>query len=98
MAQVLLVDDDPELIAEQVRHAFPPPLHRVDIACDGATGLEIVRRRSPDVVLLDLRLPDQSGLEVHDRLRTIDAQIPVIFITCSPPFCLRRTSRTPAWA
>jgi two-component system nitrogen regulation response regulator GlnG len=81
MAQVLLIDDDPDLIAEQIRHAFPPPGHRLDIARDGASGLDIVRRQSPDVVLLDLRLPDQSGLEVYGRLRAMDAQIPVIFIT-----------------
>ena len=35
----------------------------------------------PDVILLDLRLPDQSGLEVYQQIRGIDARIPVIFIT-----------------
>ena len=35
----------------------------------------------PDVILLDLRLPDQSGLEVYQQIRSIDARIPVIFVT-----------------
>src|SRR4029077_5624188 len=35
----------------------------------------------PDVILLDLRLPDQSGLEVYQQIRTVDARIPVIFVT-----------------
>jgi two-component system nitrogen regulation response regulator GlnG len=35
----------------------------------------------PDVILLDLRLPDQSGLEVYQQIRDLDARIPVIFIT-----------------
>ena len=35
----------------------------------------------PDVILLDLRLPDQSGLEVYQAIRQIDARIPVIFVT-----------------
>jgi two-component system nitrogen regulation response regulator GlnG len=81
MAHVLLVDDDPALIAEQVRQAFPPPQHRVVLAGTGAEGLERVRTESPDVILLDLRLPDQSGLEVYRQVRQIDARIPVIFIT-----------------
>ena len=37
--------------------------------------------RPPDVILLDLRLPDQSGLEVYRQIRRIDARIPVIFVT-----------------
>ncbi len=81
MAHVLLIDDDPGLIPEQVRHAFPPPAHRVSVAHDGATGLELVRGDAPDAILLDLRLPDRSGLEIYEELRAIDARIPVIFVT-----------------
>ena len=65
MAHVLLIDDDPALIPEQVRQAFPAPDHRVEVAGTGAEGLERVRAEPPDVILLDLRLPDQSGLEVY---------------------------------
>src|SRR5712664_2836162 len=81
MAHVLLIDDDPVLIPEQVRQAFPAPRYRVDVAATGAEGLELARARPPDVILLDLRLPDQSGLEVYQQIRQIDARIPVIFVT-----------------
>jgi len=81
MAHVLLIDDDPALIPEQVRQTFPAPGHRVEIAGTGAGGLEQVRGDPPDVILLDLRLPDQSGLEVYQQIRQIDARIPVIFVT-----------------
>src|SRR5258708_17101597 len=63
MARLLLIDDDPELIAEQVRSAFPASVHRLDVACTGSQGLQQVVASPPDVVLLDLRLPDLSGLE-----------------------------------
>ncbi len=79
MANLLLIDDDPDLILEQVRQAFPR--ERVDVAGTGKDGLERVRARTPDVILLDLRLPDQSGLEVYQGIRQLDARIPVIFIT-----------------
>jgi two-component system nitrogen regulation response regulator GlnG len=81
MDHLLLIDDDPVVIPEQVRHAFPAPRYRVDVAVTGAEGLECVGARLPDVILLDLRLPDQSGLEVYQQIRKTDARIPVIFVT-----------------
>ncbi|MDB5291575.1 MAG: glnG 1 [Phycisphaerales bacterium] len=81
MAHLLLIDDDPDLIPQQVTQAFAAPRHRVEVAATGAAGIEHVRTCPPDVVLLDLRLPDQSGLEVFHAIREIDARIPVIFVT-----------------
>ena len=65
MAYLLLIDDDDFLIPQQVRRALPPASYRVEVAGTGAAGLEIVRTDPPDVILLDLLLPDQSGLEVY---------------------------------
>jgi len=81
MSHLLLIDDDPALIQEQLRQAFPAPAHRVEVAGTGAAALKEVRTDAPDVILLDLRLPDQSGLEVYQQIRSIDARIPVIFVT-----------------
>ncbi len=81
MAHLLLIDDDPDLVLDQVRLAFPAPHHQVQVAGTGAEGLRQVGASAPDVILLDLRLPDQSGLEVDQQLRQIDARIPGIFIT-----------------
>jgi two-component system nitrogen regulation response regulator GlnG len=81
VAHLLLIDDDPALIPEQVRQAFAAPSHRVEIAASGTEGVERLHAQPPDVILLDLRLPDQSGLEVYQQIRQLDARIPVIFIT-----------------
>jgi two-component system nitrogen regulation response regulator GlnG len=51
------------------------------VAGTGAEGLERVGAGPPDVILLDLVLPDLSGLEVYQQLRRLDARIPVIFVT-----------------
>src|SRR5258705_1807200 len=83
MSDILLIDDDPVLIVEQIRQTFPAPEHRIVIADTGAAGIDQVRASAPDVILLDLHLPDQSGLEVYGKLRAIDARIPVIFITAA---------------
>jgi DNA-binding response OmpR family regulator len=68
LATALIVEDDPdqaELVARLVR------LRELDavVAGDGHTGLELARRIKPDVVLLDVMLPDLNGFEVCQRLR-----------------------------
>jgi DNA-binding NtrC family response regulator len=81
MANILLIDDHPGLLPDQVSHVFPGPEHRVDIAHTGAEGLQLVGKVRPDVILVDLRLPDQSGLDVLRQLQQIDARIPVVLVT-----------------
>ena len=81
MANLLLIDDDPDLLPDQMRQVFPAPAHRVEIAPTGSEGLGRARDVRPDVILLDLRLPDQSGLDVLKQLRQIDARIPIVLVT-----------------
>lgn len=59
------------------------PLHSVLTAASGAAGLELARQHRPDLVMLDLMLPDMTGFEVLRRLK-VDArtaEIPVIFVS-----------------
>jgi DNA-binding NtrC family response regulator len=79
MAHVLLVDDESVFIPEQVRQALPQ--HTVTVATSGHAGLASIRAAPPDVVLLDLGLPDRSGLEIYEDIRAVDARLPVIFVT-----------------
>lgn len=81
MAQLLLIDDDPGLILMQLRLAFPDSAYRIEAAYSGAEGIERIRASRPDVILLDVRLPDRSGPEVYQEIRKIDTRIPVIFVT-----------------
>jgi two-component system nitrogen regulation response regulator GlnG len=81
MGRVLLVDDDPAMTLDQVTHALGPQGIRVEVAQTAEEGLRQVAARPPDVILLDVHLPDLSGLEAYQRIRQIDGRIPVIFIT-----------------
>src|SRR3954464_5716574 len=80
MAIILVIDDEPSIL-HAFRRAFGDPEDSLLTASDGSEGLEQVFRSRPDVVVLDLNLPDMSGLDVCLRIREIDARIPVIFIT-----------------
>ena len=83
MGRLLLVDDKPDLILAQMNHVFGAFNHVIDVARTGEEGVRCVTERAPDVVLLDLHLPDLSGLAVYERIREIDARIPVLFITAA---------------
>src|SRR5262245_52653567 len=80
MPTLLVIDDEP-FIVHAFRRAFRQPEVTVRTASCGAEGLERLMKERPDVVILDLNLPDQSGLEVFRRIRKEDARIPVVFIT-----------------
>jgi DNA-binding response OmpR family regulator len=68
MPTVLIVDDEPNIV-ELVRLTLEDDRVRVLDAADGATGLARAAADNPDIVLLDVGLPDMSGLDVCRRLR-----------------------------
>jgi DNA-binding NtrC family response regulator len=78
---VLLVIDDDAAILHAFRRVFRGSKVTLLTAATAEEGLELVARQQPDVVLLDVYLPDQSGLEAFRHIQQMDARIPVIFIT-----------------
>ena len=68
-ARVLVVDDEAPII-ELVRGYLERDGMEVIAAADGQTGLDLIRERSPDVVVLDVNLPGLDGFEVLRRART----------------------------
>jgi DNA-binding response OmpR family regulator len=79
--KLLLVDDDAEIRAS-VRLGFELQWHDVEIleASRGADALDVVERERPDLVLLDIGLPDMDGYGVLRELRAFSA-VPVIMLT-----------------
>ena len=67
MARLLLIDDDPGLLSEKVRTYSPPPHTSSRSPIRAQEGLQRVAAAPPDVILLDMRLPDKSGLEVYHK-------------------------------
>ncbi len=80
MAKLLVIDDELP-IQHAFRRAFQDQAVDVLSADTAAAGIEIVRQRHPDAVVLDLNLPDRSGLDAYRSIQELDARIPVIFIT-----------------
>src|SRR5215211_5993086 len=76
---LLLVEDDPE-VRSVLRLALEDEGYDVEEAGDGRSGLERFERAQPDLVLLDLRLPDLRGLDLCREMRQ-SSIVPIIIVT-----------------
>ncbi len=82
--KVLIVDDSPQALA-LAKARLAPEEHELMTAESAKAGIEIARRQEPDLILLDVKMPDMSGFEACRRIKEDPelALIPVIFLTGS---------------
>ncbi len=82
MRRILIVEDDPDL-RELLSYELTQEGFSVDATAFGAEALRMCHRQTPDLVLLDLMLPDYSGLEICRALRRSPEteDVPIIFLT-----------------
>ena len=110
MAKVLVIDDEPNirtLLTLLLRHRG----YEVILAETGWKGLQRYRQDRPDVILLDLNMPEMDGVAVLKQIRSVDLNQPVIILTgdCAPEtesevralgvseFILKGSSFDPLW-
>jgi nitrogen regulation protein NR(I) len=80
LSTILIIDDD-----DQLRISFEKLLkeegYTVQSAASGELGLELVKKKAPDLVILDMRLPGMNGLEVFQAIHKMEPKLPVIMMT-----------------
>jgi two-component system, OmpR family, response regulator len=79
--RVVLVVDDDEAIREMLASALTFAGYRVLTAADGATGMNEIARRRPDIVVLDVTLGDLDGFDLLHMLRSRGDRTPVLFLS-----------------
>ncbi|OBA69103.1 DNA-binding response regulator [Mycobacterium sp. 1554424.7] len=77
----VLVVDDEAVLAEMVSMALRYEGWTISTAGDGSSAIAAARAQRPDVVVLDVMLPDMSGLDVLHKLREDNPQLPVLLLT-----------------
>jgi DNA-binding response OmpR family regulator len=82
MALILVVDDEAEALGS-IRRVLKDAGHEVLTASSGREALQVLANRQPDLVILDIIMPEMTGLEVCRRIRAdpFRAKLPVIFLT-----------------
>jgi DNA-binding response OmpR family regulator len=81
MAATILIVEDEYAVARGIQYALEQEGYDVTVARKGSEGLDFATRQAPDLVILDVRLPDMDGFEVLRRLRGAGNKAPVMFLT-----------------
>ena len=84
MARILLVDDD-SLIRAHARSLLEEAGHEVVEAKDGREGVERYERHRPDLVITDIIMPGQEGVETIAKIRRLNRQVPIIAVSSGGP-------------
>lgn len=80
MQRILVIDDDP-ILTSTLKRGLAYEGYAVDTAGTGSRGLSIARDHTPDLVVLDVMMPELDGFQVLERLRAADANLPVLMLT-----------------
>lgn len=82
MARIIIADDD-EIVGEIARDALIAAGHGAGLVTDGASALQVIKARRPDLVVLDCNMPELSGVLLVQELRKIPdfAGLPVMMLT-----------------
>ena len=90
--RIVLVEDD-QLISEAISYRLRANGYRVSIAADASEAADCLLTEPPDIVLMDINLPDDNGISLAGRMRLLGStvDVPIIFVTASrdPEYRLR---------
>jgi DNA-binding response OmpR family regulator len=80
MKKILIVEDE-ELLCRVYSTALNEVGYETVVAMDGKTAIEMVEKEKPNLIVLDIKLPEISGLKVLEAIRKIDQKVPIIMCT-----------------
>jgi DNA-binding response OmpR family regulator len=81
--KILLVDNEAEFL-EAITYWLETKEHQVQVCYAGAEAIEVIKKNPPDMVFLDIYMPEMDGMEVLRQIRTFNQTIPVIMVTGYP--------------
>lgn len=89
--KILIVDDEPD-VCEVISNFLGKRGYDVITANDGQEALSKLSTEKPDLILLDIRMPEMDGMECLRRIKELDKEVPVIMVTCVTNIDIARKS------
>lgn len=80
MSKVIVIEDEAQVVSF-INKGLSEAGFEVSVAFDGIAGLQMIKSVSFDLVILDVMLPGMNGIEVCKAIRSMDANIPILFLT-----------------
>jgi DNA-binding response OmpR family regulator len=82
MTNIAIIEDD-QAIAQMYRMKFEYEGFHIEIAADGKSGVEMISEHMPDLILLDIQMPEMNGVEALKKIRKLPGgqEVPVIVLT-----------------
>jgi len=80
---ILLVDNEAEFL-EAITYWLETKQHRVQVCYSGPEAIELVKKNTPDIMFLDIHMPDMDGMEVLRNIRDFNKDMPIIMVTGYP--------------
>ena len=82
MKQIMVCDDEPHIV-EGLRHLLRGPDRHLKVAASGTEALQLIEEEMPDLLIIDIMMPEINGLEVVAKLRASKAteDLPIIILT-----------------
>ncbi len=82
MNRILVCDDEPHIV-EGLRYLLRAPGREITVSHSGAEALDLMAKQKPDLLIVDIMMPEMSGLEVVSTLRSAPAtqDLPIIILT-----------------
>ncbi|HAJ56191.1 MAG TPA: hypothetical protein DCL35_00285 [Candidatus Omnitrophica bacterium] len=80
---ILLVDNEAEFL-EAITYWLETKEHRVQTCYTGPEAIELAKKTPPDIIFLDIHMPDMDGMEVLRQIRSFNPTIPIVMVTGYP--------------
>ena len=78
--QIMIIDDDPQ-ISSMIAMYFENEGYAVNAFLSAAQALTEIKKIKPDLIILDVMMPDMNGLEALKQIKILDSKIPVVLLT-----------------
>ena len=85
MKKLLIVEDE-ELLCKVYVMTLSEDGYKVLIATNGKRAIELLQYGKPDLIMLDIKLPEISGIKLLEEIRKIDSKVPIIMVTAFDSF------------